>query len=109
MYDDDGSDEPSDNSMHTEDNKTYQDKKITQSVMWSLNLDKGQCILKCTLMKYCLGVQILPSVPTCYGIRERFENTVAPTVPEQGIVMYRPSKRMYIEIINRGSYTSFTK
>ena len=32
MYDDDGSDEPSDNSMHTEDIKTYQDKKITQVV-----------------------------------------------------------------------------
>ncbi|XP_067667899.1 uncharacterized protein [Haliotis asinina] len=71
----------------------FNDKKISQSVMWSLNnVTKFRCVSECLKEKYCLSFHFSPSELDCVALRERFDGSSVASVQALGYQLYQTNR-----------------
>ena len=75
----------------------YDDKVISQSVMWTVNnLTKSECLDQCYKDKFCVSFHFYPPGPTCVALRDRFTDGEVSTSAETGYTLFRTRKRELI-------------
>ncbi|XP_046376176.2 uncharacterized protein LOC124148930 [Haliotis rufescens] len=84
-------------SLHAKKVDAYDDKRISQSVMWTLNnLTKAECMKECQREQYCVSFHFRPSGPVCVALRERFEGSSVPSVEALGYQLFQTNKPLAI-------------
>ncbi|XP_046563159.1 uncharacterized protein LOC124272065 [Haliotis rubra] len=79
--------------FHAKAVDAYNDKKIPQSEMWTVNnLTKAECMFECIKETYCVSFHFSSSGPVCVALRERFEGSSVASTNALGYQLYQTNK-----------------